>query len=92
VPRLDALREELKNAADAPTYTFAHFPLDPDATPWRRVHNADAVMKILEESGKVRAVFQGHDHRRIESEIGGIRYATYPALLDTEDAFFIEEI
>jgi 3',5'-cyclic AMP phosphodiesterase CpdA len=92
VPRLDVLREELKTAADAPSYIFTHFPLDPAATPWRRVHNADAVMKILEESGKVRTVFQGHDHRRIESMIGDIRYATYEALLDTEDAFFIEEI
>ena len=92
VPRLDALREEIKKASNAPAYAFAHFPLDPDATPWRRVHNADAVMKILEESGKFCTVFQGHDHRRIESKIGGIRYATYEALLDTEEAFYIEEI
>jgi alkaline phosphatase len=92
IPRLDTLREEIKEASDAPAYAFAHFPLDPDATPWRRVHNADEVMKILEASGKIRAVFQGHDHRRIESMIGGIRYATYEALLDTEEAFYVEEI
>ncbi len=92
IPRLNELREELEGVQGSPIYVFAHFPLDPDATPWRRVHNADAVMKILESSKNVRTVFQGHDHRRIESMIKGIRYATYSALLDTEDAFYIEEI
>ena len=91
-PHLDALRENLCANKNLPAFIFTHFPLDPDATPWRRVHNADIVMKILEESGSVHAVFQGHDHRRIESKIGGIRYATYLALLDTEDAYYIEEI
>ncbi len=91
-PHLDALRENLSAAKDAPTYIFTHFPLDPAATPWRRVQNADPIMQILLESGSVRTVFQGHDHRRIESNIDGIRYATYLALLDTEDAYYIEEI
>ena len=91
-PHLAALRDSLAAAKDAPSYVFTHFPLDPSATPWRRVHNADPIMQILRESGSVRAVFQGHDHRRIESKIDGIRYATYLALLDTEDAYYIEEI
>lgn len=91
-PHLDALRKNLSENKNLPTFIFTHFPLDPDATPWRRVHNADPIMRILEEGKNVQAVFQGHDHRRIESEIGGIRYATYLALLDTEDAFYIEEI
>ena len=91
-PHLDALRKNLSENKNLPTFIFTHFPLDPDATPWRRVHNADPIMRILEEGKNVQAVFQGHDHRRIESNIDGIRYATYLALLDTEDAHYIEEI
>jgi len=91
-PHLDALRKNLSENKNLPTFIFTHFPLDPDATPWRRVHNADPIMRILEEGKTVQAVFQGHDHRRIESNIDGIRYATYLALLDTKDAFYIEEI
>ena len=91
-PHFDALLGNLSASQGKPSYIFTHFPLDPDATPWRRVNNADEVMRVLEENGSVRTVFQGHDHRRIESTINGIRYATYPALLDTEDAYYIEEI
>ncbi|MCA9022543.1 MAG: alkaline phosphatase, partial [Planctomycetaceae bacterium] len=46
------------------------------------VKNSSEVRKVLEESGKVAAVFQGHSHRNHYSEIGGIHYCTMVAMVE----------
>jgi alkaline phosphatase len=44
-------------------------------------NNAD-VRKILEASGKVLAVFQGHSHQNDLKEIAGIHYCTLVAMVE----------
>ena len=46
------------------------------------VRNAAGVRKLLESSGKVRAVFQGHSHQNDLQEIGGIQYCTLRAMVE----------
>ncbi len=62
------------------TIVFIHQRLD--VTPPYGVANAPEVRKILEESGKVLAVFQGHEHRGDTREIHGIRYVTLKAMVE----------
>ena len=54
--------------------------------------NGDDVIAILEESGKVKKVFQGHYHRGSNAEHNGIEYVTFPALCEDENRFYIVEI
>jgi predicted phosphodiesterase len=46
------------------------------------VRNAAAVRALLEESGKVLAVFQGHSHKNDYQQIAGIHYTTLVAMVE----------
>ena len=46
------------------------------------VKNAPGVRKLLENSGNVRAVFQGHSHKNDHHEIAGIPYVTLVAMVE----------
>ncbi|MEW6304715.1 MAG: metallophosphoesterase [Verrucomicrobiota bacterium] len=46
------------------------------------VKSAPQVRQILEESGKVLAVFQGHSHKNDYHEINGIHYCTLAAMIE----------
>ena len=46
------------------------------------VKNAANVRKILESSGNVSAVLQGHSHKNDHQEITGIHYATLVAMVE----------
>ena len=46
------------------------------------VQNAAQVRQVLEQSGKVRAVFQGHYHKGLTQVLNGIPYYTLPALCE----------
>ena len=46
------------------------------------IYNAKEVKALLQESGKVIAVFQGHDHDGAYSQIGDTHYVTFRALID----------
>jgi len=67
-------------ATDKPTIVFAHQRLDVSNN--HGVKNNAEVRKILESSGKVRAVFQGHSHQNDLKEIGGIHYCTLVAMVE----------
>lgn len=75
------LREEL--AQSWPTLVFIHQRLDCD--PPYGVANAAEIRRMLETSGCVRGVFQGHEHDGPKSEIGGIPYRTLPAMVEGQD-------
>jgi alkaline phosphatase len=60
------------------------------------VNNAAEIRQILEQSGKVTAVFQGHHHEGSYSYIEGIHYYTLKAMVegpgDENNSYAIVEI
>ena len=80
---LDWLADDL-GKSNRPTIVFAHQRLDVAGN--HGVNNAPAVRKILERSGRVRAVFQGHSHRNDLKQIAGIPYCTLVAMVEGSGA------
>jgi predicted phosphodiesterase len=76
---VDWLKEDLKSTTKQ-TVVFAHQRLDV-GSPYG-VKNAVEVRKILEDSQKVLAVFQGHSHKNDHKEIGGVHYCTLVAMVE----------
>ncbi len=76
---LEWLSAELGKAS-TPVVIFAHQRLDID--PAHSVRNAAAVRALLEKSGKVLAVFQGHSHKNDYQQIAGIHYTTLVAMVE----------
>lgn len=66
------------------TVVFAHQRLD--VSNHYGVKNGSAVRKVLEESGQVLAVFQGHSHKNDHKEIAGIHYCTLVAMVEGSGA------
>jgi len=73
------LASDLKKAAGK-TVIFIHQPLDDEKGP-HGVKNAPEVRRIMERSGKVLAVFQGHNHAGAYRRINGIDYCTMRAMV-----------
>jgi predicted phosphodiesterase len=73
------LRADLSKTK-AKTIVFIHQRLDVE--PPYGVKNAAEIRKVLETSGQVVAVFQGHHHRNDYRQLGGIHYCTLVAMVD----------
>ncbi len=73
---VDWLKSDLE-AAGTPAIVFTHQELDENGD--YSVKNAAAVRAVLESSGRVRAVFQGHRHQGAFSTLNGISYYTLKA-------------
>lgn len=71
-------------AAKGKAIVFAHQRLD--APGQHAVKNAEEVRRVLEGSGRVLAVFQGHSHQNDYREVGGIHYATLAAMVEGSGA------
>jgi alkaline phosphatase len=80
---LEWLRSDLHDT-DKPVIVFAHQRLDVSNS--YVVKNATEVRKLLENSEKVLAVFQGHSHKNDHTEIGGIHYCTLVAMVEGSGA------
>ncbi len=80
---LEWLKDDL-NANDKSVIVFAHQRLDVANN--HGVKNNAEVRAILESSGKVLAVFQGHSHQNDLKEIGGIHYCTLHAMVEGSGA------
>lgn len=91
LPHVGALTEALA-LAEGDCYLFLHQNVDPSIRPDHRICNAEEVRTVIEQSGRVRAVFQGHYHPGCRSEHNGIRYVTFPAMCENESAFSILEL
>ena len=78
-PQLDWLAKALA-ASVQPAVVFVHQQLD--GTGPYYVKNAAEVREVLEKSGKVIAVFQGHRHEGGFSAINGIPYFTFRGLIE----------
>ncbi len=90
-PNLAELKDLLQKAT-GDVYVFLHQNLEPQAEVNHRVKNGDEVIRILEESGKVKKVFQGHFHPGNKVEHNGIEYVTFPAMCENENCFYTIEI
>ena len=75
----DWLKADLA-AASKRTIVFVHQRLDIQGS--YGVKSAAAVRRILEASGKVAAVLQGHNHVNDLNDINGIRYCTLAAVIE----------
>jgi len=73
------LAEDLSKT-DLPTLAFTHQRID--VSNHYGIKSGPEVRKILEDSGKVLAVFQGHNHVNEHQEIGGVHYITLAALIE----------
>jgi len=78
-PQLDWLGKTLAASAE-PAIVFVHQQLD--GTGAYYVRNAAQVREVLEKSGKVIAVLQGHRHEGGFSTINGIPYFTFKGLIE----------
>lgn len=76
---LEWLKSELQ-ASDRQVVVFAHQRLDVSNN--HGVKNNVAVRQVLEDSGKVLAVFQGHSHQNDVRMINGIHYCTLVAMVE----------
>jgi hypothetical protein len=73
------LRDDLATAS-GPVVVFVHQLLDGTGAVY--IENAAEVREVLEESGKVLAVFQGHHHAGDHHRINGIHYYTLIATVE----------
>lgn len=81
VPEAELLWLEAElGAAREPAIVLAHQRLDGNGDAY--VKNSEAVRGVLEKSGKVLAVFQGHDHTGGHRRMGGIHYYTLRAVVE----------
>jgi hypothetical protein len=76
---LNWLGTELKNSK-FPVILFVHQPLNGNTRV--SVRNGNVVRSILEESHKVKCVFQGHEHKGGYEAINGIHYYTLKGLIE----------
>ena len=76
---IDWLKRELATAGDA--VVFVHQRVDPEAESRHLMKNAEELRRIFEASGKVRAVFTGHQHSGGGSIVNGIVYYSLRGLV-----------
>jgi predicted phosphodiesterase len=76
---LEWLEGDLR-ASGGPVIVFVHQRLDVSGD--HGVRNGGAVRGVLEESGRVLGVFQGHSHQNDLQELGGIHYCTLAAMVE----------
>lgn len=76
---VDWLRSDLERTTNK-TVVFVHQRLD--APPPYGIQNAAEVRKVLQDSGKVLAVIQGHYHPGDFRELEGIAYCTLSAMIE----------
>jgi len=91
LPDTDALKQRLRSAKGN-VCVFIHQSIDPAIREDHRLHNAAQVIRILEESAKVKTVYQGHYHPGAETVHNGISYITFPAMCENEGARYILQL
>lgn len=81
IPRheLEWLRKDL-HSSSLPAIVFVHQRLDVGAP--HGIKNALEIRQVLEESGKVTAVFQGHSHKNDYRQINDVHYVTLVAMVE----------
>jgi len=91
LPDTEALRARLA-AVPGKAVVCLHQNIDPNIREDHRLKNAAEVRKILEQSGRVHLVLQGHYHPGTENTHNGIRYTTFPAMCEGDGNVYIIEL
>lgn len=85
--------EQALSAAQGDVYLFLHQNLDINISNGvYHLNNIAQINALLQNTPSVKAVYQGHYHKGKNSLLGGIRYVTFPAMCEHEQAYFIDEI
>ncbi len=79
--QMNWLKDDLK-PGKLPVVVFIHQMLDDSKSLKHAVQNAAEIREVLEQSGKVLCVFQGHVHEERYSKINGIHYYSVNAVVD----------
>ena len=87
----EQLRDKLRDAKEK-CYVFLHQNMDPAIPESHRLWNDEAIFRCVNESGVVKAVFQGHYHAGCRSEYAGVSYIALPAMCENEGAYFVFEL
>ena len=74
--------------SDKECFVLVHENLDPYLDKSHIIKNSDVARKIIKDSGKVKAVIQGHYHGGAERIIDGIPYITLPAMCEHKDGYY----
>lgn len=85
-PHEEALQKELAKLTED-VHVFMHQNIDPLIPENHRLSNAANIRSILEDSGKVRSVWQGHYHPGHKNTHNGIQYTALPALCENEPLY-----
>lgn len=88
----EALLEERLKKLKGNVYIFIHQSIDPTVDGECRLFNADKLFDIINKSGKVKTVFQGHYHVGCVSNYNGVEYVTLPAMCQNDKAFYVYEL
>lgn len=80
--------EKALNESNKDCIVFVHENLDPSIPESHLVKNHVQIRDIINKSGKVKAVIQGHYHKGAESIIDGIPYITLSAMCEGEENSF----
>lgn len=91
LPHPEELQKTLAEA-QSPVCLFMHQNVSPGIRSDHCLTNAWAVRRIIEESGKVKRVYQGHYHPGQTETSHGVEYITFPAMCEQEEARFIIEL
>ena len=91
LPKIKEL-ETVLEAIEEEAYVFLHQNLDPTVPENHRVFNNAEIRGILQKSGKVKTVFQGHYHKGNTNEVEGIKYITFAAMCENDSAYYVVEI
>ena len=74
------------------SYVFIHQNIDCTISQDHRLFNADKICRLIEDSGVVKAVYQGHYHPGKCSKAGNVRYVTFPAMCEGDGRWYVIEI
>ncbi len=69
-------------------YIFLHQNLDPEVQEWHIIKNASEIRELIENSGKVKRVVQGHYHEGHDIVLGGVEYHTLRAMCEVEEDYY----
>ena len=85
--------EQCLSSVQGDVYLFLHQNLDINiGNSVYFVNNIEQINALLRSNPSVKAVYQGHYHKGKNSVHDGIRYVTFPAMCEHEQAYFIEEL